>query len=86
MQLMTDNSWCDRVAECSDKLRIIPKIAVLAWFGFTIYVGHWFMQLPEPSAVQMTFTSAVIAALATILGFYKGSIAIGQNAQSRGKD
>ena len=86
MTRTTNSDWCDRLAACSDKLRIIPKLAVIAWFGFTIYVGHWFMQLPDPSAVQMTFTSAVIAALATILGFYKGSIAIGQNAQSRGKD
>lgn len=82
----TPADWCSRTADCLKQLRLIPRAAVLVWFGFTIYTGVWFMALVDPTGVQVTFASAVLTALATILGFYNGSISIGQNSSSKGND
>ena len=82
----TTEDWCSRTATCLKQLRLLPRVVVITWFAFTIYVGVWFMKLPDPTTVQMTYASGVMAALATILGFYNGSVSIGKNSSNKGND
>lgn len=60
-----------------NELRIVPRIALVVYFGFVGYVSLWFMELPDPTGVQMTFATLIAGLLPAVIGLYQGSIRMG---------
>ena len=67
------NRWvqrCIMVAECLNRLRIIPRV-IVAGYGYLIWlVVNWFMQLPDPGNQQAALVTTVVGAAGIIFGFY----------------
>lgn len=59
-----------RFAERVDALRIVPRVSLLAYTLYCGHVGHWFMNLPDPSPAQAAFVSTIWGAAAAWFGFY----------------
>lgn len=53
--------------------RVIPRLLVLMYGMFCLYVGLWFMDLPAPSGAQSTFVSVIWGSAAVWFGFYVNS-------------
>ena len=75
------NRWvqyCTMVAECLNRLRIIPRV-IVAGYGYLIWlVVHWFMALPDPGTQQAALVTTVVGAAGPIFGFYmQGGITAG---------
>ena len=66
---MNKDKWLDW-AEIIDALRVIPRIMMLGWLVFyMIYTWEltiWFFEVPDPTAGQTTFITAVISGLGTM--------------------
>ena len=61
---------CTTVAECLNRLRVIPRILV-AGYGFLIWkVVEWFMLLPDPGTQQAALVTTVVGAAGLVFGFY----------------
>lgn len=74
-------NWCDRAAECLNKLRIWPRASFLAYWVMLGYVVWWFTHLPDPSGIQMAFASLVAGLLAPVGAIYSGAMTMGANAR-----
>lgn len=75
------NRWvqrCIMVAECLNRLRIIPR-AIIAGYGWLVYeVVQWFMVLPDPNTQQSALITTMVGAAGIIFGFYmQGGITAG---------
>ncbi len=67
------NRWvqrCIMVAECLNRLRIIPRIIVAGYGWATWLVISWFMGLQDPGTQQAALVTTVCALAPAIFGFY----------------
>lgn len=82
-QRTTDTSnWCARARECMNELRIVPRCALVSYFVYLGYTGVWFMNLPDPSGIQMTYATLIAGLLPAMVGLYQGSITAGANSKA----
>lgn len=65
-----------------NELRIVPRIALVVYFGFVGKVSFWFMALPDPSGTQMAFATLIAGLLPAVIGLYQGSIRMGHGNDS----
>lgn len=67
------NRWvqrCIMVAECLNRLRIIPR-TIVAGYGYLVWVvAQWFMALPDPGTQQAALVTTIVGAAGMIFGFY----------------
>lgn len=75
------NKWvqrCTMVAECLNRLRIIPRV-IVAGYGWLVWiVAQWFMNLPDPGTQQAALVTTIVGAAGIIFGFYmQGGITAG---------
>ena len=69
----SQNKWvqrCSVVAECMNRLRIIPRVIVLAYGWVFWIVLSWFMSLPERTTADALALSAVTGVAGMIVSFY----------------
>ena len=56
-----------------NQYRLVPRI-IVALYGYVFWdVATWFMALPNPTAPQAAFVSAIIGAAAAFFGLYVNS-------------
>jgi hypothetical protein len=69
----TQSTWvlrCTMIAECLNRLRIIPRLLVTG-YGILIWqVVSWFMGLPSPDTQQAALVTTVVGASGMVFGFY----------------
>lgn len=67
------NKWvqrCTMLAECLNRLRIIPRI-IIGSYGYLVWMMvRWFMLLPEPTTMQVTLVTTICAMAPVVFGFY----------------
>ena len=61
---------CTMVAECLNRLRIIPRVIVAGYGWMCWIVVQWFMVLPSPDTQQAALVTTVVGAAGMIFGFY----------------
>lgn len=73
---------CTMVAECLNRLRIIPR-TIVAGYGYMCWiVVQWFMALPAPDTQQAALVTTIVGAAGMIFGFYmQGGITGGGGAK-----
>ncbi len=59
--------------EMLNEWRIIPRLLVLCYGAFCLYVGMWFMELENPVNAQSVFVSVIWGAATGWFGFYVNS-------------
>ena len=75
------NIWvqrCTMVAECLNRLRIIPRLIVAGYGVATWIVLKWFMGLDDPGTQQAALVTTVCALAPAIFGFYMQGGVTGQ--------
>ncbi len=61
---------CTMIAECLNRLRVIPRVLV-AGYGILVWqVVEWFMHLPTPDTQQAALVTTVVGASGIVFGFY----------------
>ena len=77
------NKWvqrCTMVAECLNRLRIIPRVLV-AGYGWLVWiVVNWFMGLTDPGTQQAALVTTVVGAAGMFFGFYMQGGVTGQKS------
>lgn len=67
------NKWvqrCTMVAECLNRLRIIPRTIVAA-YGYLVWMMvNWFMSVPVATTQQVTLVTTICAMAPVVFGFY----------------
>jgi nitrate reductase NapE component len=67
------NKWvlrCTLIAECLNRLRIIPRM-IIGCYGYLVWMMvNWFMTLPEPTTMQVTLVTTICAMAPVVFGFY----------------
>lgn len=69
----TQSRWvqrCTMVAECLNRLRVIPRILVAGYGVLVWQVVAWFMDLPLPDTQQAALVTTVVGASGIVFGFY----------------
>jgi hypothetical protein len=75
----------ERASYILNRLRIIPR-ALMAFYIWLVYsTSQWFFALPDPSAAQAGFASAVVGAGAAWFGLYVNSGTKAQNDTREGE-
>lgn len=67
------NVWvrrCSMIAECFNRLRVIPRILVAGYGVLVWQVVDWFMSLPSPDTQQAALVTTVVGASGIVFGFY----------------
>ena len=67
------NKWvqrCTMVAECLNRLRIIPRVIVAGYGIATWLVISWYMGLQDPGTQQAALVTTITALAPAIFGFY----------------
>lgn len=61
---------CIAVADCLNRLRIIPR-AIIAMYGMLIWISvSWFMGLADPTTQQMALVTTIAGMAPVVFGFY----------------
>ena len=67
------NRWvqrCSMVAECLNRLRIIPRM-IVASYGYLVWtMVQWFQTLPDATTQQVTLVTTIAAMAPVVFGFY----------------
>lgn len=62
--------WCTMIADCLNRLRIIPRVIVAGYAYLIWHVTEWFMALPSPDTQQAALVTTVVGAAGLVFGFY----------------
>jgi hypothetical protein len=69
----SQNLWvqrCSMVAECLNRLRIIPRIIVASYGTLVYQMVSWFQTLPDATTQQVTLVTTICAMAPVVFGFY----------------
>ena len=65
-------TWYNKLAGLLDKIRVIPRLVMLAYIYAFYKSVTWFMQLPDPTNSQAMYISTIVGAGAAFFALYVG--------------
>lgn len=82
----TNNTWWNRTAGFLDRLRVIPRLLMLAYCWVFYSSTSWFMSLADPTNSQAAFISTIVGAGAAFFGLYVGKDSSSINISKKKRD
>lgn len=69
---------CSVIAQCTNRLRLVPRF-IVGGYGWLIWVVvQWFMTLPDPNTQQAALITTLVGISVPVFGFYmQGGITAG---------
>lgn len=72
-KIVNKQGWLWLLPEYINKWRLIPRALILFYMYLAFTTAMWFMGIPDPTAAQAGFASAIIGAGAAWFGLYVNS-------------
>lgn len=70
--------FCSVIAQCTNRLRLVPRF-IVGGYGYLIWVVvQWYMTLPDPNTQQAALITTLVGISVPVFGFYmQGGITAG---------